>query len=124
MRKLALRSVKLRKRIRNATPLHLFLLFDFAAMPRTEVCHGALVSAFLCVCGSCFLQGVEAQDLDHGHEDELAHLLQLRTQLHAQLREITNAIRNQRRKKRRLMERGQQCSVDELMHVAVSKLGA
>ena len=91
---------------------------------RTEGSHGVLVAAFLCICGSCYLQGIEAQGLDHGQEDELAHLLQLRTQLHAQLREVTNAIRNQRRKKQRLMERAQQCSVHELMHVAVSKLRA
>ena len=67
-------------------------------------------------------EGRVAHGADREREDELAYLLHLREELHAQLREVTNAIRNLKRKRKRLLERAQHCSVDELMRVAASKM--
>lgn len=69
-----------------------------------------------------FRAGGAAAILHDSSGDRLSELLQLRAQLHKQQADVTKEIRNERRKRQRLLSKAEECSLDDLLRVAATKI--
>ena len=84
---------------------------------------GSVASSRLVAFPLALCAGNGASIVDSSEQDRVAELLRLRKHLQDQQAEITRELRNERRKRRRLLGKaGDQCSLNDLLSLAATKM--
>ena len=84
---------------------------------------GSVASSRLVPFPLALCAGNGASIVDSSEQDRVSELLRLRKHLQDQQAEITRELRNERRKRRRLLGKaGDQCSLNDLLSLAATKM--